>query len=180
MSVDVPSIMLDDIFDIRVFVCYLLDSFGSLTEKQINDISVLSDAVNYFELVEALSGMEEKELVSIEKNGNVKTYTLLPQGKIVLKEFLQHIPRSIQEKSTTAGEKVLEQAKLERSIKCHITKSSDGHYNLTVKFLNEFGGPDLLEIKVFAPTREQAQEMQKRFLENPTDIITNTMNSFIK
>ena len=180
MAVGVPSIMLDDVFDIKVFICYLLDSFGKLTEKQINDIAVMSDSVNYFDLVDAISGMEDKNLVSVTPIGSEKIYELQPQGELVLNEFLTHIPRSIQEKSYIAGKKVIEQSKLDKSIKCFITKNENDTYTLAVRFLNEIGGPDMLKIEVFAPTREQAQQMQKHFLEHPSEIVTNTMNLFIK
>lgn len=180
MGVDVPRIMLDDVFDIRIFICYLLDSFGTLSGKQINDIAVLSDSVNYFDLVDALSGMEGKDLVSVTQEGNEKIYGLLPHGELALNEFLSRIPRSIQEKSYDAGKKVIEQTRLDKSIRCFITKNENNTYTLTVRFLNEIGGPDMMKIEVFAPTREQAEKMQKRFLQNPSEIVANTMNLFIK
>ena len=180
MIYEAPKITVDDPIDIHTYVCYLLNELGDLKDEQLADIITECEAVNYYEYLESLSKIIEKKLVSEVKLKEGISYHLLIPGQVMAEQFYKRIPLSIREKSIEYGKKVLQIAELERSIKCRIENMHDGHYYLTVQFLNEVGGPDLMSIKVFAPNLEQAKKMRERFMEKPSDIVTKIMNMFIK
>ena len=180
MNYQAPKITIDDSLLIQIYLCYLLEQLGNLTEEQLSDIITECEAVNFFAYLEALSVMCEKEMIEKSQEKNTSVYHLLPTGKLMAQEFYRRIPLSIREKSIEYGHKVLEMAELERSIICSIEHTRDNNIYLSLRFLNEMGGPDLMDLKIFAPDLEQARQMRERFLEKPSDIVTKVMNYFIK
>ena len=181
MAYESPKIIIDDKLTIQIYLCFLIDRLGNLTEEQLSDIITEHESVNILEYLEALSIAQEKELIKAEENKDQKLLSLLPKGKMMADEFFSRIPLSIREKSLEYGQYVLKMAELERSVICRIER---GGYNepcfLTVKFLNEMGGPNLMELKIYAPDFEQAKQMRERFYEKPSDTVAKIMNMFIK
>ena len=181
MAYESPKIIIDDKLTIQIYLCFLIDRLGDLTEEQLSDIITEYESVNILEYLEALSIAQEKELIKAEENKNQKILSLMPKGKMMADEFFNRIPLSIREKSLEYGQYVLKMAELERSVICRIER---GGYNepcfLTVKFLNEMGGPNLMELKIYAPDFEQAKQMRERFYEKPSDTVAKIMNMFIK
>ena len=52
---EVPKIRIDDVDDICVLICYLIYSLGCpLSKSQLAEITSLDEAVNYFDLSNAL------------------------------------------------------------------------------------------------------------------------------
>ena len=138
MLYETPKIFIDDTFVIQIYICYLIEQLGELTDEQIRDI-----ASEY--------------------------------------EFYQRIPLSIRGKSIEYGKYVLKMADLERSIICRIQRGNfNGPCYLTVKFINEVDGSDLMDLKIYAPDFEQAKQMRERFYEKPSDIVTKIMSMFIR
>ena len=181
MTYESPKIIIDDKLTIQIYLCFLIDRLGDLTEEQLSDIITEHESVNTLEYFEALSIAQEKELINAEENKGQKILSLMPKGKMMADEFSSRIPLSIREKSLEYGQYVLKMAELERSVICRIER---GGYNepcfLTVKFLNEMGGPNLMELKIYAPDFEQAKQMRERFYEKPSDTVAKIMNMFIK
>ena len=180
MNYEAPKITIDDSLLIQIYLCYLLDQLGDLTEEQLSDIITECENVNFFSFLEALSIMVEKEMAEKTEEKSKIIYKLLPTGQLMAKEFYQRIPLSIRENSLEYGKKVLQMAELERSVICRIEYTKENDIYLTVRFLNEMGGADLMDLKVYAPNIEQAKIMRDRFLEKPSDIVTKIMNHFIK
>lgn len=176
-----PKITIDDKLTIQIYLCFLLDQLGKLSEEQIADIVTEIDAVNSLELFEALGIAKEKKLIEASNEKNITYYTVLSQGQVMSKEFFHRIPLSVREKSLEYGKYVLKMADQERSIICRIERTDyNGPCYLTVKFLNEINGDNLMELRIYAPDYEQAKIMRERFYEKPSDIVTKIMNMFIK
>lgn len=176
-----PKITIDDKLTIQIYLCYILEQLGELTEDQLSDIVTEIDAVSGLEYFEALSVCADKQLIKAVEYKNTRKLSLLPQGLTMAKEFFHRIPLSIREKTLEYGEYVLKMADLERSIICRIQRNGAGEpCYLTVSFLNEINGEELMSLKVYAPDYEQAKLMRDRFYEKPSDIVTKIMNMFIK
>lgn len=178
---EAPKITITEKFDIQVLICYLLSHLGKLSEPNLIEIITDDEAVNYFDLISALAQMEEKELISIEKTDGVELYTVLPKGEMMAAEFEQKIPLSVREKTMELGKKIKTRAELERSVHWHIEeiKGGKGCY-FCVEFINEMGGDDIMQMKVYAPSFENALEMQTRFLRKPSDILTKIIGMFMR
>lgn len=177
-----PKIVIDDKLTVQIYLCFLLEQLGDLTYEQLSDIVTEIESLSFLDYLEALSIAQENKLISRKDPSGVDTCTLLPQGETMSKEFYNRIPLSVREKSIEYGKKVLEMAELERSVICRIEKSGGNSQPcfLTVKFLNEINGNELMDLKIFAPDYEQAKRMRERFYEKPSDIVAKIMNMFIK
>ncbi|MBD5081887.1 MAG: DUF4364 family protein [Ruminococcaceae bacterium] len=176
-----PKITIDEKLTIQIYLCFILEQLGELTEDQLSDIVTEIDAVSGLEFFEALSVSVEKELIGVKEEKNVKRLSLLPQGLTMSKEFFHRIPLSIREKTIEYGQYVLKMADLERSIICRIERNGVGEpCYLRVRFLNEINGDELMNLKIYAPDYEQAKLMRERFYEKPSDIVTKIMKMFIK
>ena len=176
-----PKIVIDDKLTVQIYICYLLDSLGNLSEEQLADIVDEIEAVNSLDLFEALSIALEKKLISSHTEKNKNIFSLLDMGKTMSDEFSARIPLSVREKSIEYGKQVLKMADLERSIICKIERTDyNGPCYLTVKFLNELNGDNLMDLRIYAPDYDQARLMRERFFEKPSDIVTKIMKMFIK
>ena len=176
-----PKFTIDDKLTIQIYLCFILEQLGELTEDQLSDIVTEIDAVIGLEYFEALGVCADKQLIKITEDKHIKKLSLLPQGVTMAKEFFRRIPLSIREKTLEYGEYVLKMADLERSIVCRIERKGIGEpCYLTVSFLNEINGGELMFLRIYAPDYEQAKLMRERFYEKPSDIVTKIMNMFIK
>lgn len=181
MLYESPKITIDDPLTIQIYICFLLDQLGDLTDEQLSDIVSEHEAVNSFDFLEALSIAVEKKMIEKKEEQNKIIYSVMPNGKLMSKEFHNRIPMSVREKSIDYGKYVLQMAELERSVICRIKRTDfDGPCYLTVKFINEIDGSELMNLKIYAPNFEQAKKMRERFYEKPSDIVTKIMNMFIK
>ena len=180
MIYEAPKITIDDKLNIQFYICHLLDKLGTLSENQLSDIITECESVNYYDFLEALSVIIEKELAEQTEEKNEIVYKLLPQGKMMSEEFYHHIPLSVREKSIEYGKKMLELSEVERALQCRIERTQETHCFVTVRFINEMGGPDLVNLRLYAPNLEEAKKMKERFYERPSEIITKVMQLFIK
>lgn len=176
-----PKIIIDDKLTIQIYICFLLEQLGDLIDEQMSDIITEVDSVNFFEYLEALSIAKEKKLLESSVDKDKTVFSLLPQGRTMAREFFHRVPLSVREKSLEYGKHLLELAELERSIICRIERGGCNEpCYLTLKFLNEINGSELMSLRIFAPDYEQAKEMRERFYEKPSDTVTKIMNMFIK
>ena len=73
MMKEQPRIRIDDVNKIRILVCHLLYSIGCpLNRDQLIEITSLEQAVNYFDLMEALDGITGRLCTCQEVNGSVR------------------------------------------------------------------------------------------------------------
>lgn len=179
---EIPKITITDPLTVEIYLCYLIEQLGEITSEQLSSIIMEHEFISYFDYMSGMIEARKKNLISQkDENGENHVY-LLENGKILAREFSNRIPLSIREKSIAYGKEVLKTAELERAVVCRIERGmfeSDPCY-LTVKFKNEMGGMDLMDLKVYSPDYEQAKKMRERFLERPSEIIADIMNMFIK
>lgn len=179
MSYPVPKIRISDPFIAAVLLCYLLENLGKLTDEQLTELVTLDEMVGYFELAEAFGYLEDKGLAEFSVEGLRKIYKLNETGRMIVGEFQQSVPLTIREKTLAEGRSMTAMIELKRSVDWRIDKAEKG-YIFTARFLNEFGGPDIMDVRIYAPTIENAEDIQRRFLETPVDIIRRTMDLYTK
>jgi len=174
-----PKIKLTDSFKITVLICYLLNELGALTEYQLTKILTLDEVVNHFDMTEAFGVLENKNLANfVEKKGE-RFYEINDNGRTIAAEA-GSVPPSVRENSMREGRRILAEVELRKTVKWKIQKREDSEkgYNFNIRYLNEFGGPDIMEINLYAPSEEGAIDIQRRFLERPLDIVRKIMTMF--
>jgi len=189
---EIPKVKITDSFKITVLICYLLNELGSLSEFQITKILTLDEIVNFFDLTEAFGIVENRKLVNfIEKKGE-RYYELNEAGRVIAAEA-NSVPPSVREKTLIEGKNILKDIELRKTISWSIQKRENKTnklsdpseasdlkgYNFNIRLLNEFGGPDIMEINLYAPTEDGALDIQRRFLERPLEIVRQIMTMFI-
>ena len=101
-----PRIRIDDVNKIRILVCHLLYSIGCpLNRDQLIEITSLEQAVNYFDLMEALDGITGRLCTCQEVNG-IPVYSNTRLGDAAAREFGSELPQSIREKMFEEAVKV--------------------------------------------------------------------------
>ncbi|MCL2697377.1 MAG: DUF4364 family protein [Oscillospiraceae bacterium] len=172
-----PIIKLTDSFKITVLICYLLNELGALTQYQLTKILTLDEVVNHFDLTEAFGVLENRKLADlIEKKGE-RFYEINDNGRTIAAEA-GSVPLSVRENSIREGKRIHAEIELRKTVSWKVQKREKG-YNFNIRFLNELGGPDMMEINLYAPSEESARDIERRFLERPLDIVRKIMTMFI-
>jgi len=175
----IEKIKLTEPFKITVLICYLLNELGALTEYQLTKILTLDEVVNHFDLTEAFGVLENKKLADFVERKGERFFELNNSGRTIAAEA-GSVPLSVRDNSLREGKRILAEIELRKIVKWKIEKRGNNEKgcNFNIRLLNELGGPDLMEINLYAPSEEGAQDIQRRFLERPLDIIRKTMTMF--
>jgi len=167
-----PAPLTDEV-KIITLVCFLLENVGDLTEEQLYETATFEDAVSQFALSDALTTVEKKELV-------IKTdvYKITEKGRAWLSEFHTCLTWTLKKTMLREGEKTARFGRLKKALKWDIKKEKE-KYAFRVSFINEMDGSVIMEVKIFAKTKESAEEIREKFLKNPAKIIKNIVDNFI-
>ncbi|MGL5972628.1 MAG: DUF4364 family protein [Oscillospiraceae bacterium] len=164
---------LTNITDIKIIICYILDSVNSeLSKDQISQILQEEEIANYFDIITSINELcEHKHII----NKNDKFY-ISNLGKSTYTDLISTIPTSIKDRSLQSSHKNVLLHKKLKDNKVDIIKNDDG-YTIECKIL-DFGS-DLLNINLFVGTIEQAQKIKEKFLKDPTCFYHNILNFLI-
>ena len=95
---EVPKIRIDDVDDICVLICYLIYSLGCpLSKSQLAEITSLDEAVNYFDLSNALEKVRNNLCIETFVD-NETLFTNTQQGIKAARDLGASLPLSIREK----------------------------------------------------------------------------------
>ena len=152
--------------DIRILICYLLNSVNApLSREDILDICQDKGLANYFEVLDALSGLAERNCVSVTKSENEDDfYSIEDTGRAIAETLDVAIPLSVREKAVEAATAMLAKAKLEKENSVEITRIDEG-YNVTCHISD--GKIDLMKFTIYVPDIYQARKVKVNFLRNP-------------
>ncbi len=175
----VPKITLYERKDIEVLTAFLLHKIGAMTKEELLCCTVDKEFVRYFDMICCLIDMEEKELVKCMQEDGEERYYPTAKSNYLSIELADSLPISLREDALYCAKMTTARLRLESSVKCEIIPLEKG-FRLYIRFLNETGGEDLMELKIYAPTLEAAEQMQKRFYDNPAGAYRSVLNSFIQ
>lgn len=164
---------LTDIRDIKILICYLIESVKSpLTNSQIHDIFSDGQYVNYFSFCEALADLEKYGNISVSND----VYHLTDLGKTTSSTYKSTIPSSLRDNVVTSAMKLLAKVKREKDITYDISPVTDG---FSVKCSVNDGDFTLLKFEIYAPDMYQAELIVNKFKSDPTKLYINTMNTLL-
>lgn len=174
----VPKYKLYEKKDIEILIAHILRKVGAMTGEELLCCTVDKDIVAYFDFIEALMDMKEKKLISSDSDDLSELCSPTEKSNYLSIELGVYIPLSIREDTVYYAKKLTAHSRLEKAVKCEIIPLEKG-YHLYIRFINEMGGADLMELKIFAPTLSAAEQMEKRFFVNPAGAYRSVLNSFI-
>lgn len=152
--------------DIRVLICHMLSSVSEgMSLEEMSDIFFRDGIMNYFEFTDAVaelmgSGCIEK---SVSESG-VPLYTVTEKGRQASVALSGKLPYSIVEKTESRASEKVKMRRTATENLALVTKTCDGYnVKLTVSDI----GTNLMELSLFLPTEEEAENVKKNFLRDP-------------
>lgn len=151
--------------DIRILLCYILDSVGApLSAEDISGIMQGKALANYFETGDALAGLEAAGHI----RGTPEGYVIQPTGQEIARGLDAGLPLAVRDKALEAAVTLLARARAERENRVEIEDLPNG---CRVKCAISGGeGADLMELGVYVPDRAQARVIEERFYRDPEGI----------
>lgn len=150
----------------NILLCYLLYKMDRpVSPDQLYEIAISTGFVNYFCYQESIDFLISNEHITTDKDENGSdVYVLLQKGKACAKELKNYAPKSYRDKLVLAALRYFTRLKYEQEIKIEYIPLAKGCY-VHLRCLDV--GDDLMELKLYAPNREQAELIGKRIMLNP-------------
>ena len=128
--------------EIRILLCYILDMApGPVSRRQLENVLLGEELVNYFAMAESLKQLVAQKLV-VEKRG---AYTLTEQGRSASQSLARSVPHTVRETALRgvimaqqyAAKKAVHHAEIEkqenrRSVKCRIGDEAGPLFELSL------------------------------------------------
>lgn len=158
---------LTDTYAIKILVCYFLKQINRpITPEQLIEIATEDGLINYFIFTEAINQLLEAKTLILEERDGEQYYVLTEMARIGADDFKTMVPRVFREKILTSGLKFFARLKNENDVKISYTEQQKGW---SVNVLCTEGGLTLMDLKLYAPDREQAEILGEKIMLNPVD-----------
>lgn len=178
--VETPRIRIEDKGEIQILVCHLIYALGCpLSREQLLEITSYEDAVNYFDITEALDAITDRLCTSQEINGQT-VYSNTALGVKAAKEFENTIPVSLREKLFDEAVRVYTRDAIRRDCRLEVryAKGADGSCTLGITVRDEKSGKEKYFLKVNTDSSERADEIKGRIKASPKDFENYLDNYF--
>lgn len=155
--------------EVKILICYILSKIeGPMSFSQLHEALSEQELVNYFELVSAMDALENTGHIESSPDGaGAQSYSVTELGRNAAGVIKGLLPASVRDRALRSASRLLRRKKREKEVVARITASGAG---FEVKLGLPGGGSELLGLSVFCPTREEAELVRKRFLNDPTYI----------
>ena len=166
-----PRIRVEDINSIRILVCHLIYSLGCpLTKQQLMEITSLEQAVSYFDLAEALEGIEERLCTVTEINGDL-VYDNTKLGVAAARELGDFLPVSIREKMFEEAVKVytLDAMKKDSPVAVRYAENENGSCTIGISIKDETTGKQKYYLNIYTGDKESAEKIKNRIKADPAE-----------
>lgn len=166
---EIPRIRVDDIQSIRILVCHLIYSLGCpLSKTQLIEITSLEQAVNYFDLIEALEGIEER-LCTIEIFDEEILYSNTKLGDAAAREFSSSLPASVREKMFDEAVKVYTRDAMKKNnlFAVRYAENENGTCTIGISIKSEITGRQKYYLNIYAENKQQAEQIKEKIKQNP-------------
>lgn len=170
----IPRITVTDINSIRILVCHLIYSLGCpLKKQQLIEITSLEQAVNYFDLAEALDGIEERLCVVEELDGDL-IYSNTKLGVQAAREFGNTLPASIREKMFEEAVKVYTRDAMKKGslYAVRYAEKEDGSCTIGISIKDSGTGKQKYYLNIFTGDKEGAEKIKDKIKSDPAKFST--------
>lgn len=157
----------NDLNSVKLLICYLLYNLETETDSEaLYEIAVDSGTINYFYYNEAIDELliNDTILSNADENGHM-LFSLSDKGKKYVKNFSTYVQRSFRDRLMYSAmqykARQLENASLSLDY-----EDSDGGCSLICSISNN--SKTLVDMKLFAASRTQAELIGERISENPS------------
>ena len=156
------------IFDIKVMLCYLLNSLNKpISAEDLLNGMMSEELVNYFEyesaMAELVKGGQVEKFVS---DSEEEFYQISKNGAALVVDLESSLAMSLKSRVVAAAIKVLTFKQNAEENNVEVTAAEGGGYNLTLEVPGE--PQPLCKLQLYFPERLQAEMARDGFLTNPT------------
>ncbi len=158
---------LTDTYAVKVLICYFLRQINRpITPMQLTEIATDDGIVNYFVFTDAINQLLEAKTIILEEQDGEEYYVLTELAKFGADDFKTIVPNSLRNKILSSGLKFFAKLKNNNDVKISISEQQRGY---SVNVFCTDGGLTLMDLRLFAPDREQAQLLADKIMMNPAD-----------
>lgn len=151
--------------DIRILLCYILDSVDApLSGEDISSILQGRALANYFETGDALAGLEAAGHIRSTPEG----YVIEPTGREIARGLDAGLPLTVRDKALEAALSLLARARAKRENRVEIEERENGCRVLCA--ISGGDGGDLMELGLYVPDRAQARVIEENFYRDPQGV----------
>ncbi len=166
--------MLTNLTDIKILICYLLNSVGEAMDKeQMIDMIFENEIAEYFDIRAAVMQLVENGNVTEDSDGYI---TLTDSGKTAAEQLETTLPFTAREKVVREGLKITTLSKRKKANKAEIEKTKDGIF---VKCYLLDDVQEVFTFKLLVADEFQANMVKEKFLENPALVYKNFISSLL-
>lgn len=157
-----------DVPTLNILICYLMSKIDKpVNTEHLYDILITTGLVNYFFYQESIGFLLENGHIKIEADENGGDfYTLLPKGAACAKELKKYAPKSYRDNLVLAALRYFARIRMEQEVNVEYTETENGCY---VRVRCHDLKNDLMDLKLFAPDKSQAQLIGDRIMLNPAN-----------
>ena len=151
--------------DIRILICYILDSVGApLTAGDLSRVLQGKALANYFEAGDALAALEAQGHITAGPEG----YTVSATGREIAQGLDTELPIAVRDKALEAALTLLAQSRSRRENRVEIEDLPNG---CRVRCgISGGGGTELMSLTLYAPDRAQAKLIEESFYRDPEGV----------
>lgn len=166
----VPRIRIEEIDDICVLICHLIYSLGCpLTKTQLIEITSFEDAVNYFNLTQALEKISGHLCDETDVDGET-VYNNTPMGIKAAKELGSSLPLSVRDKMFKEAVRVYTRDAMKKRdsfLAVRYIKNSDESCTVGITVMDKDTARQKYYIEIAANNTEQADRIKQKVKDDP-------------
>lgn len=157
---------IQDVPTLNILICYLLKKIEKpVNTEHLYDILITTGLVNYFSYQESIGFLLENGHIRIETDEKDEDcYTLMPKGTACAKELKKYAPKSYRDNLVLAALRYFARIRMEQEVNIEYTETENGCY---VRVRCHDNKNDLMDLKLFAPDKSQAQLIGDKIMLNP-------------
>jgi hypothetical protein len=169
----------DDKIDVKLIALFIIDNFKMpVPSSFIVDTLTLEPFVNYFDLQQQLSELEDEEFVTYYIEDNAKYYSITKKGLQALEFFLVRVPKTVRERLLRTIKIKIKDLRNALSIKAEYKKVNDIEYSITLGISE--GNFDMFSLSLSVGDELMAKKMCAAFKNNPQSLYSEFLSILTK
>lgn len=165
---------LNDTYAVKILICYFLRQINRpITPEQLAEIATGDGIVNYFVLSDAMNQLIEAKTVILEESEGESHYVLTDLARFGADGLGDMVPKRFRDRILSAGLKFFAKLKNEKDVKVSVAEEERG---CRVDILCTDGGLTLMDLKLYAPDRQQADLLADKVSMNPADFYARVLD----
>lgn len=165
---------LTDAYAVKILICYFLRQINRpITPMQLTEIATDDGILNYFVFTEAMNQLLEAKTVTLEEQDGEEVYVLSELAKFGADDFKKIVPKSFRDRILASGLRFFAKLKNSNDVKVSVSEQNRG-FQVGISCTD--GGLTLMDLKLYAPDREQADLLAEKIMQNPADFYAKVLD----